>query len=56
MSHLAMPHLRAERRIDRAVRTVEMGITVLEIDLLNPRTSSQRSGRLQCVEAPGSRH
>jgi len=47
--HLAMPHFRAERRIDRAVRAVYMGIAVLGVDLLNPRASSQGGGRLQCV-------
>jgi hypothetical protein len=49
MRDLAIPHFRAERRIDRAVRAVCMGIAVLRIDLLNPRASSQRSGSLERV-------
>jgi hypothetical protein len=51
VGHLTMPHFRAERRIDRAVRSVYMGIAVLGIDLLNPRASPQRRGRLQGVGA-----
>ena len=51
LRHLTLPHFRAERRIDRAVRAVYMGITVLGIDFLNPRASPQRGGRLQCAGA-----
>jgi hypothetical protein len=47
--HLTVPHFCAERRSDRAVRIVYMGIAALGIDLLNPRASSQRSARLQRV-------
>ena len=49
MSHLAMPHFGAERRIDSAVRAVYLGIAVFGIDLLNPRASPQRSRRLESV-------
>lgn len=45
VSNLTMPHFWVERRIDSAVRTVRLGIAVLGIDLLNPRASSQGSGR-----------
>jgi hypothetical protein len=49
--HLATPNLRAERRIDNAVRTVWVRITVLGVDLLNPCAGPQRGGRLQRVRA-----
>ena len=54
--HLAMPHFCAERRIDRAVRTVWLGIAVRSVDLLNPRACSYRGGRLQCLGAHCSYH
>jgi hypothetical protein len=56
MRHLAMPQFRAERRIDRAVRTVRLGIAALGVDLLNPSARPQRSGRLRCVETQSGRH
>jgi len=54
--HLAMPHFCAERRIDSAVRTIWVGIAVRGIDLLDPRTSSQRGGRLKCRGAQSGHH
>jgi len=56
LRHLAKPHFRAERRIDRAVRTVWLGIAVRSVDLLNPRACSYRGGRLQCLGAHCSYH
>ena len=49
--HLTVPYFCAERRGDRAVRTVCVGIRARGIDLFNPRASPQRSRRLQCVGA-----
>jgi hypothetical protein len=47
LRHLTMPHFRAKRRIDNAVRTVWLRIAMPGIDLLDSRASSQRSGRLK---------
>jgi hypothetical protein len=51
-----MPHFRAKRRIDSAVRAVWVGIAVLGIDLLNPRASPQRGGRVQYAGMHSGRH
>jgi hypothetical protein len=51
LRHLTMPHFRAKRRCDRAVRAVDMGIAVLGIDLLDPSASPYRGGKLQCMGA-----
>jgi hypothetical protein len=51
-----MPNLRAKRRTDRAVRAVDMEVTVLGVYFLNPGASPQRGGRLQCVGARSGRH
>jgi hypothetical protein len=53
---LAVAHFGAERRIDNAVRTVRMRITMLGIDLLDPGASPQGGGRLQCVGVQRGRH
>ena len=51
LRHLTVPHFRAERRTDSAVRAVYMGIAVRGIDLLDPCARPQRRERLQCVGA-----
>jgi CheY-like chemotaxis protein len=56
LRHLTRPHFWAKRRSDNAVRSVYMGIAALGVDLLNPRASPQRSGRLQCVGVYGGHH